>query len=509
MKANLEHAKLSRCETVFEIPSECSVETDLTMPDYCPEIKKILKSSVNINSITVQNNSDHISMHADALVRIVYVGDNGEISAYEQMNKIEKRVDTVVSSECLITATLSTDYINTRAVNQRKVEVKASISVKFKAVKKRTENILCKAEGGGIQAKTSNFNFASVSGLSDKTFSLSETVEIEKNKGAVKRIMNTSPYVCISDVKVINNKALIKGNCRVVIHYISEESNAVECAEYSLPVSQIVEVEGIGEQSKVNLNLNICSCEAVSRVDASGEMRLIDLNLKLTAVISGYEETKISLINDCYSTLHEIKTSSKKIEILEYCDSFDTTFLNKVVLESIGVSLNSVVAVWCSDLKYSFSLSGNKCLLNGTYNVTVIYYDSENQFGVIQKPVDFENELALKSYPERVCVNGCAQLLGCSCAITGDSRIELKSEIAVRCTVLSSKNVEYISEFEIEETQEKNKDNCALTIYFCNAGESIWEIAKRYNTTPQAIKEENSIEDEVFNASTMLLIPSV
>lgn len=509
MKSKLDTVNLCRCETAFEMPTECSLEADISMPDYCPEIKKILKSSIHINHVSVQNSSSSINLQADALVRIVYIGDNGQLSGYEQVCQIQKSVDAAVSSDCIVTANISTDYINTRAVNQRKVDVRAMMTVKFKAVRRRNEEILCSAQGAGIQTKRNSCTFASVTGMSEKVFSLTETVEVDKNKGSVMRIINASSYVCINDTKIINNKALVKGNCQIVIYYISEKDCNVECAEYSLPISQIVETEGVNENSRINLCVEICSCETVSRVDAAGEMRLIDLNLKLRAVITAFEDKEISLIRDCYSTDYEIKSDAKKLEILEYNESFDSSFLNKVVLESIGVSVNSVLGVWCSDLKYNFSLADKKCLLSGTYQATVIYLDSDKQLGLIQKPVEFENALNLKNTADRIVSLGNAQLLGCSCSATGDSRLELKTEISVNCTVLSSKTVDYVSTLEVDESREKTLGSCALTIYYCDSGENLWNIARRYNTTVEAIKNENNLIDETVPEASMLLIPSV
>ena len=57
--------------------------------------------------------------------------------------------------------------------------------------------------------------------------------------------------------------------------------------------------------------------------------------------------------------------------------------------------------------------------------------------------------------------------------------------------------------------EKKNADDAALTLYFCNKGEDLWDIAKKYNTTKEAVCLENSISGDVTEKDDMILIPWV
>ena len=70
--------------------------------------------------------------------------------------------------------------------------------------------------------------------------------------------------------------------------------------------------------------------------------------------------------------------------------------------------------------------------------------------------------------------------------------------MSASATVFSNKTKKYVSSVEIAGEREKNMKPCALTIYFCNSGENLWNIAKHYSTTVDAIMAENSIEKDVF-----------
>lgn len=508
MNFNCETQKLGFCESVFESTAEQSLDADITLPDYCPEIQRILKCNVVANIVSVQNSSGRVTADATAVVRLVYVGENGKAAGYEQSYPLQKFIESnKITTDSAVSVNINTDYVNCRAVSSRRIDIRAMLTFIFKVLNKREENVLCSAQGAGIQLMQDDCNFAAMKGVCEKAFSLSEVIEMGEKTHPVSQIINVSACALANEIKVINNKALIKGDCSVKIYYISENSSSIENVEHSMPISQIVELDGINENNICSLRLNVTSCEAVAKADTSGDMCLIDLNARISAFMIAFEEIPLSLITDAYSTEYEVKNIFKNIELLEYNDKFNSNFTNKVVFESIGVSVDCVLAVWCSDIKYGFSVKDDKCVINGTYQATVIYRDAEGKIGIIQKPVDFDYSSKLGKRSERIVCHGSATVSACSCAVTGDSRLELKTEICVSAIVLSSCMKKYVSSIEINEDGLKCDKSCALTIYFCDKGETLWDIARRYNTTVDAIMAENELSENVVDKSRMMLIP--
>ncbi len=502
--------KLGFCETVHETTAEQSLDADISLPDYCPEIQRILKCSVTPNITSVQNNSGRITADCNAVVRLVYVGDNGKTAGYEQSYPIQKFIESGrITSDAVVNVVVNTDYVNCRAVNSRRIDVRAMMTFIFKAARKRDEEVLCSADGAGIQTMCDDCSFASMTGICERAFSIGEVAEISADKSPVSQIINVSAFAIANDIKIINNKALVKGDCSVKIYYLGEESGTIESIEHSMPISQIIEMEGINESSLCSLRLSVSSCEAVPRTDTSGDMRLIDLNARINASMAAFEEIPVSLISDAYSTDYDVKNTTKSIEQLKYLDELNTSFTNKVVLESIGVSVDCVLAVWCSEIKSSFGIKDDKCAVSGTYQATVIYKDSEGQTGIVQKPVDFDYSVKLKEKTDRIFCLGSVQISGCSCSVTGDSRLELKTEMITSGLIFSCSIKKYISSIEITDENIKREKPCALTIYFCEKGESLWNIARKYNTTVDAITLENELTSDIVENSGIMLIPSI
>ena len=58
-----------------------------------------------------------------------------------------------------------------------------------------------------------------------------------------------------------------------------------------------------------------------------------------------------------------------------------------------------------------------------------------------------------------------------------------------------------------ESAQPISNNGTSLIVYYAEPNESLWDIAKRYHTSMNAVKQENDISDEKPLQKGMLLIP--
>ena len=86
--------------------------------------------------------------------------------------------------------------------------------------------------------------------------------------------------------------------------------------------------------------------------------------------------------------------------------------------------------------------------------------------------------------------------------------MDVRIELTVTASIFEMVEKKVVTQISMMEDQPKKTAASALTIYYCDAGESVWDIAVRYNTTVQAIMGENQLADETVPEKCMLLIPS-
>ena len=98
----------------------------------------------------------------------------------------------------------------------------------------------------------------------------------------------------------------------------------------------------------------------------------------------------------------------------------------------------------------------------------------------------------------------------CTYTLSGSDTVSLQAELAVSGTVLKQGTCRLLTEVSVDSSERlPAEDDYALRLYFGQPEESLWDIAKRYHTAPDAVREENALAEDTLGAAQMLLIPNV
>ena len=93
--------------------------------------------------------------------------------------------------------------------------------------------------------------------------------------------------------------------------------------------------------------------------------------------------------------------------------------------------------------------------------------------------------------------------------LSGVDGVEVKAEMDVNAPVYEVTSTPVLVSVEPDENKKKDKSKRAsLIIYYAGDGEKIWDIARKYNTSVEAIQKENDMAGEEMEGRGMLLIPS-
>lgn len=153
-------------------------------------------------------------------------------------------------------------------------------------------------------------------------------------------------------------------------------------------------------------------------------------------------------------------------------------------------------------------IEGTDAVVDGKLLYCLLYQDSAGTMGYREYTGDFTQQVPMSADCGEMSFDPAVGVCSCSASVGGD-RVETKVSILISGSVYCNVRETVVTNLAISEEKPKLPDEgSALVLYFCDSGECIWDIAKRYNTSPSAIMEENGLEDEVVSCRSMLLIPS-
>ncbi len=510
MELNVKKEMLHICELMFENTSEQAVDGDITLPDYCPDIKRILKCLVTPCLISEQCVGDRVTIDANAFVQVVYVDDSNNIFCYDKTFPFSKTIELgkqIDNPSCEIK--MKTAYANTRAVSQRRIDIHASVAIGASIYGKKEVETVSDAENCGVQLLKDFSGASDYIGHAIKNFTLNEVMEIGKSKPPVRQIIRQKAVPYLSEVKVIANKLLLKGDLTVSILYYADNSDGgYELFENTMPISQIVELDGIDENSDYSVKLNMSSLNVIPKTNSSGEKTLFDVTASVSAVIKADKKVDVTLPSDCYSTSYNLKSEKKLIPFEKICDKFEDLIMIKKNEEFSNTAISEIINIWCDDVVTTYTCVGNELKIMGSTVVSILGKDDAGQPFYAERTLSFEKSKNIDDSKDLICsADGIVSAVGF--VLTSSNKIDLRVEIRLKCTLSRRNTAEILTDISCSEDDLKEQKASALTIYFCDKGEKVWNIARKYNTTVDAIKIENDIKENLIAEKCMLLIPGV
>ena len=161
----------------------------------------------------------------------------------------------------------------------------------------------------------------------------------------------------------------------------------------------------------------------------------------------------------------------------------------------------------CRNITYSANIVNNELCVNGTLGISGILLKEDEEIISSDKEIDFEYKCKVKAKSINPYCRINVILNSMNYLISDESKLEVRAELGINGIIFETYDKEILTGISVDDSTVKSKNSASLTIYFSEAGESIWNIAKRYNTTVKAIIDENNLTDDTVKEKTKLLIP--
>ena len=502
-------------ESLFEGTLEQPVDGDITLPDYCADVQRILKCMICPRISSVQTTGERIAAEGSALVRLLYVSDGGRICNHEQSYPFSRYVECkgADGSSCASVQPV-VSYVNCRAVSPRRVDVHGLLNLQFRVVKQREERFLCGAQpenddsGRQIQLKKRIKQIASVIGETERAFSMSEVAELPPEKPPMGQTVRVSALALADEVKAVQNKLLVKGELLVTLVYLAESpENEPQRFVHSLPISQIIELEGVDDTADTAVTLAVAALDVLPKTDGAGEPRLLDITARVTAHVTADSNVELPVLADAYITRGVLKLERKNAEFKRPVERFRDSFTARGAAELPGVS--RVLETWCEDIQSSAAAAQDVLNISGTATMHVLYLDGENEPQYAERPLDFGYKRTLREKIERLQCEPSLRALACGWTQGTGGTVDLQLELKIEAAVYAQETDRIVSGMELQEEDTNDRESAALYLYYARAGEALWDIARSHNTTVEAVQTENGIQGERIEEKRLLMVPGV
>ena len=498
-------------EVLFEGNCEQAVDIELTLPDYCPDIGRLLKCRLTPMITSRQVNFDSLTVEGNARISVLYLDDREKkIRCCERDYPFKASVpydDTAENVRLLAEAKV--DYVNCRALSQRKLDIHGAFTVHMTAVCGRQSELVSDVEGGSLRLRRESRSISTLVCCTQTGFDLSEAIELGEGKAPISSVIRSCAVLCIDEMTSVPGKLLVKGSAEFGMVYCTEQDADPEKLAYSIPFNQFFDVPGIDEHCQCDLCLNCDALDVSLRTDSDGEYRRVDVDIRVTADITAYRDADVTWISDVYSVDYEVICAEKQMKLEKLCGTGMDRAVFRQSVDTGDVKIAGVCDVWAWVLDSRSNYRDGRIAVNGNMAVCMLLRDAAKGVVYVEKNVRFDCALPINRQPCGSAVRPECRVgvRNCGYTVTGDSRLELQVEFCLSGALYEDIPVKLIDAVELDESRPKPPENRpAAVLYFAEPGEELWNIAREYNSSVESIRQDNGIDGDTVDEGRMLIV---
>lgn len=512
MDFQTEKESFSSLRELFSGSSEQPIDLDITLPDYCPDISRILKCQVVPQITSRQIMGDRLTVEGSTLVRLLYLDEESKgvrncelTSAFSAAFNLKQSPESPV-----IFTSLRVDFINCRAITKRRIDLHGAFTVFARVFGVQREEMLTDGSGAGVMMKKRHCEADQFVSAAQQQFTLNETFELDSGKQA-EALVRFSAWGCITDCKVIADKVIVKGEVCIDFLYLTDvEAGTLDTAEFTMPFNQIIDLDGIDDDCICDVRFELLSVQAQLTPSSADEPAQLETEVRAVATAIAKRSVSVPVVIDAYSTQYEMTTQKRTVSLEKQIDRISENFLCKGNISASAESIASILDVWCDVVSASTSAHDGKMEVSGRVNVCLLAQDAENIPHYYEGMLDYSTSHDYPNTGEELIAAPEIRVASAGYRISGANSIEMRLELRLNAPVCKVIKESVISEMTPDEQRPKARDtSCALTLYYADEGESVWEIARRYDTSQDAICRENELGGETVEKRGMLLIPAI
>ncbi len=502
---NREDYKLLKIVTDNSV-EEC-VEAELALPEYMPEILRIIKSVAEPKINSCRLVGERVTVDGVCELRMIYTAEDGCIYCFSQSRPFTRHCENSAFVDALdVTSQVSVSYVNCRATSTKRAEIKAGIVIKVSAFSGENEEIISIGNTKDIQVKSTPLRAMSLGCRKTRSFSLSDNVSLPVPAAF---IVSTCASAVCTDIRKINNKVMVKGDAVVDICYVnSADKSLTEHIKHTIPVNQILEFDGMEERFTGNVTLCVTAVDVVQKNESDGMGNAFDILLGIDASVTMWEEKELFIISDAYAVGASVELKKQPMVFYTALDEIRETYIFKDNFAVSGEGVSSILNVTGEAVSAQVKLENGNICVSGSLALSLLIKDTSGSFSGISKMLDFKYERKAGFEEQPISCVPEITVTAVDCAEKGNNSIDVRAEMRIVGSVFGKVTVDAVTDITESETIFVRNNN-AITVYFPDCEESLWAIARRYNTTVDAIAAENDLEGDTTADLKMIFIPAV
>ncbi|MFI3313247.1 MAG: DUF3794 domain-containing protein [Eubacteriales bacterium] len=481
-----EYLKEIFCDTISQEETG-----EVLVPDSYPDVERMLDCSATV----VLRSKDSQQVSGAILATALYAPEDfGTPKALEYYIPFRIKCQGAAGGTVVDCHVQSADA---RMLGPRKVLVRVRLAGTVKGYDKEQEERYTydPQPGEDLELMTNTYTILRPVELSEKTFTISEELELSPGGVAMEKVIHHHVCPQITEAKMMGGKGVFKGHLAGKILYEAQES--LYTWEFEVPFSQYVDVLGDYDQEELQVTPMLTEVQ----LDGLGNGGCL-LHAQLLTQCAVLGKHQMEVVEDAYSLGHQFLPQWKVLT--------PTSRLNQQTFTQVGRYMAPCPAktmvytqCWLGEPEV-FQRNQRREIIVPVYG-SLLYEDVQGQHQCHN--AKFEVKFETEMWEDCIC-HPTATLSGAPVALVAGDEVELRCPLTLQVEIWSETQMQTLCGGELTEPLDK-KTYPSVILRPVGEGDTLWSLAKGCRTTARAIQQANQMGEQEQIQSKMLLIPIV
>lgn len=504
---------MNHCNSRKEVTT--TIDTDYNVPDIKPDARSIMQEKGNVVIEEMHLRDGELEIRGALHFTVLYAGEEdvpvcdlaGNTPFYETV-----KMDCEGVREEEISIQASIEDFRADLINSRKLGIRAVIvfSVAAETIYDG-EGAVDVVEEDDVYTKKKTMDITKLLLTKKDTLRVRDECRLPGTKDTIGRILYEDVSLNEIETRCEEDKMIVTGEVGIFVLYLNaEEPAGLGFHECQVPVQGEIPCGGCDETSVLQVKSHIHSYEMEVKPDEDGEDRILDVEVVIAFAISAYGQEQMELLTDFYST-------SKQCTPVYEMSYFENLLLKnknksrvdgKILLDESRQPLQ----IWKVNGEARVDekrVGKDSVVVEGILDINILYQSSDAQapLAAAKGMLPFEQEVQIPGVSKDSDIRLDVSVEQISGTLLGENEADIKAVLVL--DVLAFENHE---EPIISGVEEQEMDMAArakepgMVGYVVKPGEQLWDIAKQFYTTSDAIAETNQLEEETLTPGQILLI---
>ncbi len=483
----------------FDTAIEYPIEQEILLADYDRRIFKIIKTTIEHTITQKYINGNKLTAEGFFRINVFYRPPAGAtLTVITKKIPFSKQFDLPEGpkSPHFINIYGSEQYINTRAVNPTRLEIRGLYNLYISGYAYKEIPVATAINSNSVCSDTYPVSCFWLRGSGSKQFSAESEISLPHTP---EKILSITAKTANMATAVYEDKVNIKGEIVADICYTASDTPRIYHYNKTFLYNQVVDVPGIKENNVCYGDLHIINFTVTDNPNTKETNCIVTAR----ADIQAFSKSEVLVVADRFSKKYEYEKQTAEIITDINMHSIYKNF--SVSVEDSIIPGYEPVYTMADLTPPSFYNNDDIYTIKSKLILSVIMKNSRGEYECFSKNEDVYFSISENLSPQNEYVLT-ASVVDVAAAVS-DDKMNAKVDISIKGFEICRSTLHTITSF----TEDIDKALVApageMILYYSDKGEKLFDIAMKYRADTGDIAKENNIEGKEITESRMLFIP--